>query len=295
MTKPSWELIAAFAAVMRAGSLSAAARELRLAQPTVRRQIAELEAVLGCTLFTRSTAGLLATQAARDAQPLAETMATTAEALARAASGERHQAEGVVRITCSEVIGVEVLPRLLAPIARDYPAIQLEVSLTDRIEDVVRGDADLAIRMLRPRRESLVTRRAARIEIGLFASEGYLAQHGSPRALDELAQHWLIGDDRARLLLPVLQAHGLRLTRRDFRYRTDSGVAQLAAIRAGLGIGACQAPLAGVSTPPLRRVLPAMRAELEAWITMHEDLKTVRRTRLIFDALVDGFARYAGP
>lgn len=291
--KPSWELLAAFAAVMQTGSLSGAARELGLAQPTVRRQIEELESALGCVLFTRSKAGLTPTSAARDTAPYAETMAATAEALVRTASGGRQSESGVVRVTCSEVVGNEVLPGLLAPLAQLHPGVEFELSATDRIEDVLRGDADLAIRMLRPTQSGLVARRACSIEIGLFASETYLALHPAPATPDTLREHRLIGDDRGRGMIAALSQHGIRLTRRDFSYRSDSGVAQLAALRAGLGIGACQVPLARKAQPALRRVLPSVRVRLDAWVVMHEDLKQVRRNKLVFDSLVSGLAAYA--
>jgi DNA-binding transcriptional LysR family regulator len=292
-SKPSWDLLSAFAAVMRSGSLSGAARELGLAQPTVRRQIEELEGALGCVLFTRSKAGLTPTSAARDTAPYAETMSATADALVRTASGERHSAKGVVRVSCSEVVGYEVLPSLLAPFAQLHPGVEFELSATDRIEDVLRGDADLAIRMLRPTQSSLVARRACSIEIGLFASETYLALHPAPVTLEGLSEHRLVGDDRGRGVITALAQHGLKLTRRDFSYRSDSGVAQIAAVRAGLGIGPCQVPLARKTQPALRRVLPSVRVRLDTWVVMHEDLKHVRRNKLVFDTLVDSLAAYA--
>jgi DNA-binding transcriptional LysR family regulator len=291
---PSWDLFAAFLAVMHHGSLSAAARALTLTQPTMRRQIAELETALDCTLFTRSKAGLLPTRAAMDLLPHAQTMASSAEALVRSASGNSNDTRGVVRISCSEMLGTEVLPSILAPIGRQYPGLEFEVSPTDKIEDVLRGDADLAIRMVRPTQAALVARRAGTIEVGLFASPQYLQERPLPSTPSGLtAGHRLIGNDRHPALLSALHSLGITLARRDFAYRVDSHLAQLAALRAGLGIGICQAPLARLATPPLVRVLPEIRFDMETWVVMHEDLKTVRRIRVVFDALAEGLAAYA--
>jgi len=162
------------------------------------------------------------------------------------------------------------------------------------VYDLLRGDAALAIRMTRPQQASLVTRRAGKIEVGLFASQQYLQGKtlpGSPT--DLVAGYRLIGDDRHHSLAIGLQHMGLELTRRNFTYRVDSHLAQLAALRAGLGVGACQVPLAQRNTPPLQRVLPELRFDMDIWVAMHEDLKSVRRIRAVFDALVEGLIVYA--
>ncbi|KJV26722.1 hypothetical protein VI06_16340 [Aquitalea magnusonii] len=292
--QPPWHLFAAFLAVMHNGSLSAAARDLALTQPTLRRQIADLEKALDCTLFTRSNAGLLPTEAAADLLPYAQTMAAAADALVRNASGDSHHLKGVVRISCSEMLGTEVLPFILEPMSRQYPGIEFEVSPTDKIEDILRGDADLAVRMTRPQQASLVARRAGKIEVGLFASPQYLQGKTLPGSPADLATgHRLIGDDRHHSLSIGLEHMGLELTRRNFTYRVDSHLAQFAALRAGLGIGACQVPLAQRNIPPLQRVLPELRFDMEMWVAMHEDLKSVRRIRAVFDALVEGLITYA--
>lgn len=293
-TSPNWDLYATFLSVMRHGSLSAAARALGTAQPTARKQIAELEAALGCVLFTRSKAGLVPTEAAYAAYPFAETIAATANALARSISGQESDENGVVRITCSEVVGVEVLPPILARLALAHPGIHYEISPTDRAEDMLQRDADVAIRMFRPRESALIAKRACTIEVGLFASESYLAEHPLPDSVENLtANHRLIGDDRGQGLITALERQGVTITRKDISWRTDSGLAQLAAVRAGFGVGPSQVPLARLANPPLRRVLPWLRADMETWVVMHEDLKTVRRVRLVFDALSRGLAIYA--
>src|SRR4051812_16785767 len=117
-----WELLRTLLAVLRDGSLSGAARSLGLTQPTVGRHVAALEALLGRPLFTRSSTGLLPTEAAQALQGHAELMEAAASALQRAASGGGPgEARGTVRITASETIGVEVLPPILARLREQHP------------------------------------------------------------------------------------------------------------------------------------------------------------------------------
>lgn len=289
---PSWDHLRSFLAVLREGSLSAAARGLRLTQPTVGRHIDELESALGVVLFTRSQSGLAPTEAALELRPHAETMAAAAEALARTASGEAAEARGAVRIAASEVVGVEILPRLLEPFRRLYPQIAIELVVSNRNEDLLRREADIAVRMVAPTQGALLARRIGAIELGLHAHRRYLERRGTPATLDALTGHALIGFDRETTAVRALQKLGLPLTREMFAIRTDSDTTQFSAIRAGLGIGVCQAPLAA-RDPDLVRLLPdAFAYPLECWVAMHEDLKTVRRMRLAFDHLVAGLDAY---
>src|SRR5271163_506215 len=157
--EPGWELFRSFLEVVRDGSLSAAARRLALTQPTVGRHIDALEAALGLSLFTRSPRGLTPTPAALALEPHVEAMAAAAAALGRAASGEAAADRGAVRVTASDVIGCEVLPPILAAFRARHPGVALELTLTNRTENLARRDADIAVRMVRPTQSGLVARR----------------------------------------------------------------------------------------------------------------------------------------
>jgi DNA-binding transcriptional LysR family regulator len=207
----------------------------------------------------------------------------------RSVSGGRDTNVGSVRISASEVVGVEVLPHALASLREAHPRLQLELGVTNRLEDLLRRDADVAVRMTEPTQAGLVRKRAARIELGLYAAESYLARHRAPRSIRELAgSHVLVGPDRARAQLEAFAAAGLPTHARSFALRTDSDLAQLAAVRAGIGVGVCQVPLHGA----LVRVLPQLTFHLEAWVVMHEDLRQVRRVRTVFDHLVEELRLY---
>lgn len=283
--EPDWTLLRTFREVARDGSLSAAARRLGLAQPTVGRHVSALEESLGIDLFTRSPRGLTATPAALDLIDHVERMAAASMALARAASGEAEAERGTVRLTASEFVGCEILPAILAGFRRDHPTIELELQLSNRNQDLLRRDADIAVRMFRPTQQALIARRIGRVEIGLYAHRTYVEANGLPDSADALGDHAWIGFDRDdtsfRSVGPKAQGIGRDL----FKVRCDSDIAQLALVRAGAGIGGCQVKVAERDSD-LVRVLPdELSFWLEVWLAMHEDLRATRRVRLLFDHL----------
>src|SRR5579864_8988910 len=202
--EPGWELYRTFLEVARDGSLSGAARKLGLTQPTAGRHIDLLEASLGVKLFSRSPLGLKPTPSALELVSHAETMAAASQALRRTASGGARADRGTVRITASEMIGCEVLPPMLASFRDSHPGITLELALNNRNEDLLRRDADIAVRMVRPRQKSLVARRIGESAIGFYAHRNYAQKYGLPKNMAELDRHCLIGFDRDGLALRSL-------------------------------------------------------------------------------------------
>lgn len=288
-----WERHRAFLAVLREGSLSGAARVLGATQPTVRRRIEELERQMGVALFTRSPAGLTPTPLARDLAAPVEAMAAAAAAFARAASAEAASTAGTVRITASEVIGMEILPPILARLREAHPKLAFELALTNRNEDLLRREADIAVRMVRPVQEALVARRVGNITLGLHGHKRLLDAWGRPASLAEAKAMPMVGFETETVGVRAVKATtGIDLRSEDFVFRADSDLAQLAAIRAGVGLGICQVALAA-RDPMLERVVPELSLALETFVVTHEDLREVRRVRLVFDALVEALAAYA--
>ncbi|MEZ4372748.1 MAG: LysR family transcriptional regulator [Polyangiaceae bacterium] len=293
--EPAWDLYGAFLAVMQQGSLSAAARALGVAQPTVRRQLERLEAELGVVLFTRSPNGLTPTELAFSTLPYAESMASMARALVRATSAPDVEERGTVRVGASEVIGAEVLPSILAELITRHPKLQVELALSNKNEDLLRRGVDVAVRMVRPTQEGLLAKRVGKVEIGFFATPTYLALRPAPKQISELLDgHLLVGPDRDQSFVEALRQSGIDVHPRNFAVRTDNQLAQLAAVRAGLGVGVCQAPLAK-RAPALQRVLPQVTFHLELWVVTHEDLRGSLRVRTVFDHLVRSLAMYLAP
>jgi DNA-binding transcriptional LysR family regulator len=288
---PDWSLYRSFLAVADTGSLSAAARRLGATQPTIGRHIAALEAALGgAALFTRSPAGLAPTEAALALKPHAEEMAQAAEALLRTASGSAVSDAGVVRLTASEIVGGEVLPPLLTLFRSRHPQIDVELVLSDRQEDLLRREADIAVRMARPTQNALVARKIGVVGIYFYGHQRYLKARGTPQTLEDLRQHTLIGFDRTPPNLESLEGLPIEVTRDLFSLRTDSGLAQIAMLRAGYGLCPCQPALTDRTLVPV--LVDQFRMDLEVWVAMHEDLRATRRMRLMFDFLCEGLASY---
>lgn len=292
---PDWGLYRSFLAVLEHGSLSAAARALALTQPTLARHVESLEAALGVALFVRSQQGLSPTAAALALRPYAEQLAATAAAMLRAASGHDGPADGpvsgTVRVTASAIIGAEVLPAVIAALQERHPGLAVELVASNAVGNLLRRDADIAVRNVEPAQDALVVRRLGTVTVGLHAHRRYLDRAGRPRRLDDLHAHSVIGFDRETPEIRSLRRRSEALDRiagLRFALRTDSEVAQLNAIRAGVGIGICQVALARRSAGLERVLAGAFALPLPVFLAMHEDLRATPRCRAAFDGLAAG-------
>lgn len=290
--EPDWALWRSFSAVIANGSLSAAARELGISQPTVGRHIETLEADLGLVLFERSLTGLKPNSTAlRIYEPVTQAQASLAEA-AIMAEGAQDDLGGTVRITASAVISNYVLPGLLLPIRTRYPRIAIETVPSDSAENLLLREADIAIRMFRPTQLELVTRRLGEIPIRPAAHRDYLDRRGTPTTVAELFGHDMIGLDRSDLIIAHARSLGLPLTREHFALRTDEQTHMWELLKAGLGVGFAQENLAratpGIVVLPIDLSIPP----LEVWLTTHRELFTSHRIRAIYDALAQGLLAY---
>lgn len=291
--EPDWAWYRSFLAVLDAGSLSAAARALGLTQPTLGRHIDQLEKALGLKLFVRSVDGFAPTEAALDLHTYASSIASNAAALRRAAASHGDGVRGTVRVSASDMIGVEVLPPILARLRARHPALVVELVISNAVDDLLRRQSDIAVRHVPPAQEALIARRVGGIELGLHAHRDYLAAHGTPRTLDELAEHALIGPDGDSVLVRKLQAQYPMLQRARLALRSDNNLAHLAAIRAGYGIGACQSALAARDPSIVRVLRTDFSIMLDTWIAMHVDLRLTPRCAVTFAAIVEGMTAHA--
>jgi len=162
--------------------------------------------------------------------------------------------------------------------------------LSNKSDDLLRREADIAVRMVRPTQDALFARKVGVIHLGLFAHRSFLQKHGVPTSFGEAGKH-SIGFDRESSIPRAEEILGLPLSREFFAFRSDSDLAQLAAIRAGFGIGGCQIGLAR-RDPNLVQLFHDLGFKLETWVVMHEDLKSSRRMRLMFDHLVAELTDY---
>lgn len=289
-----WNLVRAFAAVGQTGSLTAAAERLGTSQPTVGRQLRALEAALGVPLIQRHARGVELTEPGRALLAEAEAVEDGVRALVRRARDAREAPRGTVRLTASEMVGGHILPALLREVRAAYPEIQLVLVLDERPTDVLRGEADVAVRMFRPRTADLVARKVGVVPLGLFAHKDYLARAGVPVTLDDLAHHATLGFDRSPIARVMADLHPALASER-CAFRCDSMLGSLEALRAGLGVGVAQVEIAR-RDPGLVEVLaevdsPLPRA-LEVWVAMHQDARAGGPERAVFDALVEGLTAY---
>ncbi len=289
-----WSRLQAFLAVAEHGSLSAAARAVRASQPTMGRHIVELERDLGVTLFDRTPGGLQLTETGFDLLPHARTMADAAGQLSLAAEGRSEALAGTVRITASQVVATFVLPDILTELHAAEPEIQIELVASDRTENLIQREADIAVRMYRPTQSDVIARKVGEMQLGLFAADTYLAARGEPTSIDAFLTHDYIGFDRDEQIIQAFKASGLEVGRDFFPFRCDDQVVCWRMVVAGFGIGTNQIAI-GEAEPRVRRILhDAVLPSLPVWLTAHAELKTSRRVRRVYDFLANALAQAAG-
>ncbi len=280
-----WTLIRTFVEVVRAGTLSEAARRLNATQPTVGRQIRRLEQLCGEPLFLRTGRELIPTERARTLHEQASELETEVTALARAFTPLSGDGPGVVRITTSEMFAAWGLADLLPPLLEADPGLEIEVMASDRIDNLMRRDADIAVRFGRPVQPDLIATKVGDLHIGLFASRALAAGRPIPSSHRELDGWPWVGSRSGSEILAGAQALGVVIDPHLIRVRSDSLPMRLAAIRAGMGIGPL--PLAAAKmVPELVRIAPELVAHsLPIWLVAHDDLNRNRRMRAVFDHL----------
>ena len=286
-----WSLVRSFLAVLEHGSLLAAARQLQTSQPTVGRHVAQLEAQLGVVLFDRTGRGLIPTHSALRLAESARAMQSGAEQLARSAMGADRATAGTVRITASQPVSCYVLPPLLAQMRLSLPEVQVELVASNAVSNLLRREADIAVRMVPPEQATLIARRVGKVVLGACAHQDYLRRRGMPRQACDLLAHDLIGGDRNDDTLKGFAAQGLKVERQHFALRTDDLIAVWQAVRAGLGIGFVSEQLIRTDAAVIP-VLPKLKiAPLPVWLAVHKEIRTNQRIRAVYDFLSDALPR----
>jgi DNA-binding transcriptional LysR family regulator len=280
-----WVLLRTFLAIYRAGSVAAAARLLGQLQPTLSRQLQQLEGQLGVRLFERAGRGLQATEAAAQVASSAAQMESIANRLSLALTAQAKSLEGSVRVAATQLIASNLLPSLLAELTELHPRLQVEVAASDALPNLLEHEADILISVARPSQLDVIVRRLGSTAVVVAAHADYLAAHGRPQQPDELLAHRLLGLDRSDTMLRGLQALGLAITREHFCFRSDDKATYLRALEAGLGIGFLADFLLD-GRPQLNRVLPGLALPvLPVWISVHSEVASNALIRLVFDTL----------
>jgi DNA-binding transcriptional LysR family regulator len=285
MNNIDWTLLRSFLAVVETGSLSAAATRIATTQPTLSRHVRELETALGVTLFTRSVRGLEPTEAALGLIDDARAMGAAAEALALKAQGRSQELTGTVRITASVVVANLLLPPLLVALRQAEPHIQVEIVASDVAQNLLRRDADIALRMFDPTQTALIARRLGETPLGIFGAKSYFARHGKPVKPADLLHHDVIGFDRGDAILKGYAYHGFPVGREQFPLRCDDQMVCWHLLLAGAGIGFAQTLLAARQPELEPAGIDMMIPPLPVWLVMHEEVRTNARIRRVADFL----------
>jgi DNA-binding transcriptional LysR family regulator len=285
-----WNRARAFLVTAEEGSLSAAARALGLAQPTLGRQVDALERELGVVLFERVGRGLRLTPAGHEMIDHVRAMGEAAGRLSMSAFGQNEAMDGTVSIAASDAYAGLILPPILKRLRAAEPRITVQLVVSNHASDLLSREADIAVRNFRPEEPDLVARKIREAGARFYASPAYLAALGPLRAPGDLARADFIAPDDPALMLPVLNRYGFGLSEANFPLRSDNYLVMLEMVKLGLGIGMIDDRI-GDSDPAMAQVLPGLAPlPFPVWLVAHREIHRNRRLRFVFDFLAEGLA-----
>lgn len=289
--KFDWNRARGFLVTAEEGSLSAAARALGMAQPTLGRQVDSLEQELGVVLFERVGRGLRLTPSGVELLGHVRAMGEAANRVSLSAAGQSQSVEGHVGIATSSVFAAFLLPPILKKLRVTEPGIEIEIVTSNAPSDLRRREADIAIRNFRPTEPDLIAKKICDVPGRLFASPQYLAQIGNPQKPYDLRHADFIGIDNTGAFIKGLNQMGLGLTERNFPIQTENYLVMWEYVKAGLGIGILDGNI-GDAEPAVQRVLPDLEPlSFPIWLVAHRELNTSRRIRIVFDLLAQELAK----
>ncbi|UWR00363.1 LysR family transcriptional regulator [Rhodobacteraceae bacterium S2214] len=286
-----WNKARAFLVTAEEGSLSAAARALGMAQPTLGRQVDGLEQELGVVLFERVGRGLTLTPSGLELLEHVRDMGAAAGRVSLAALGQSQALEGTISISASETYAAVLLPPIIAKLRKEEPGIHVEIVVTNQASDLLRREADIALRNFRPTEPDLVAKKIGMADAILYATPAYIDQLGSPKTPYDLRHADFVNLDRAGMMLKGLNTLGLGLTEANFPLLTESYLVMWELVKQGTAIGILDS-LIGDAEPAVVRVLPDLEPlTFPIWLVAHRELTTSRRIRRVYDFLVEELKR----
>lgn len=285
-----WNRAQAFLATAEAGSLSAAARQLGLTQPTLSRQVAALEAELDATLFERVGKKLVLTETGMSLLEHARAMGEAANALTLTASGHTQAIEGRVSISASDAYAAYILPDIAERIRNEAPQITLVIISRNSLSDLRRREADIAIRHVRPAEDGLVGKLVRESTANFYASQSWLARNKRPKSMADIAQH-LIGFEDTERFAQFMRGIGIPATEEGFRLVSENSVVVWEMVKRGLGIGTMMREIAERTTGVVELFPETEAAKVPVWLVTHRELRTSRRIRVVYDILAEELTR----
>jgi DNA-binding transcriptional LysR family regulator len=293
-TNVDWYLLPSFLALLDHQTLVNAAKHLGLSQPTLGRHLLELEEQLGMVLFERTGRGLVPTPQAQQLALYVREMDNQASALFRLAHSKKKSLKGRVRITASQTVACMLLPAILGRMQNALPEIDVDLVSSNSVSNLLRREADIALRMVRPNQDTLITKKIAQVEIVACAHVNYIQRHGQPLTMADLMNHRMIGSDTYGEIETQAKALGFDPRKLNFSFRSDDYMAQWAAVKAGLGVG-FTADYVAANEPEVQLLLPKMKLPvLPIWLTVHREIKNSGPIRAVYDFLAKEVPRALG-
>ncbi|MDX8352953.1 LysR family transcriptional regulator [Cognatiyoonia sp. IB215182] len=285
-----WNQVRAFLATVEEGSFSGAARALKTTQPTIGRQISELETKLGVTLVERSVRGPSLTEAGRDLLDHVRAMGDAATLISMVATGKSQEVTGEVTVTATDLLSASVLPGLFAPLRETAPGIRVRIVASADMQNLTQREADIAIRHVRPEQPDLIARHVGDFRANLYATTSYLDRVGRPQVPRDVAAYDFVGNADPERLMAPLHNMGIPVHADRFVMSSESGVVAWELVKAGYGVS-MQPEVLGDREPGMEKVLPDFPSlEFPIWLVTHRELQTSRRIRIVFDLLARGLA-----
>lgn len=285
----NWDDTRIFLALTRTPSLRAAARSLGIDQATVGRRLKALEAELGAKLFLRAKDGYLLTAAGETAMAAARRMEAAALDLRSKIEGQDAHPGGLVRVTSTDSIAIDLLLPAIARLQQHWPHIRVDLAVSTELLNLSRRQVDIAFRNVRPEAPDLVVRRLVAWPVGLFASADYLARCGEPLPEDELRGHLLVAYGPYLEQGPFLTMAGVPARQARIAMAAQSSLLVRKAVAAGIGMG--EMPVWMGEREGLVRIWPQRRraTDYEVWQVMHPDLQRTARVRATAEFLSGAF------
>jgi len=291
MRRFDWNQLRAFVTTVEAGSITAAARILGATQPTISRQISSLEEQLGLTLIERGPRGMILTAPGEALLRDAKAMSEAAARISVSASDHSSTTEGVVSVSASEAICLYRLPEIIEELREVAPGIELHVLSEDGMSDLIRREADIAIRHIRPQQSDLIAKVVLESNAFLYATSNYLEQHGRPKALGDLSQHQFIGPCVGKTLPEILESVGVEISDRNVRLLSNSWGGSWELVKRDLGFCLMMKEV-GDRTPEVERVFPDIIFQpMTFWLVSHRELRNNPRIRIVYDLIAKRLAK----
>ena len=285
-----WTHARAFLAAAEDGSFSAAARRLKMTQPTVGRHVAALEQALGVALFERDGRGLTLTTPGLELLEHVRAMRQAADRVVLSANGQSQTADGHVTISGTDMVSAMHLPQALERLRQTAPGITVEIIAANHVSDLLRREADIAVRHVRPEQPDLIARLVRETAGRFWPSTDFLDRHGRPATVAELAAMDFVGFGDIDRMAAYMQAIGVPVGRQNFRVSSANGIDAWELVRRGFGIGAMVEETA-ILAPEVECVLPGLPPiPVPIWLTTHRELRTSRRIRVVFDVLAEALS-----